>query len=159
MDELKRQHNEAVLNAWNSICDWCKKNLAEKVPGGMVVHFPFTPYVWKAFAVTQEGDVQLHIGPHGNSSEYVYLRDRQIEFALLSCCSRDDSIYSHFYDNDKKPHRTNEQYARGGKRGIMLCSHQVSLDRIEDVVFQWQSLKAELLQIVENENKLKNFQV
>lgn len=158
MDELKRQHNEAVLNAWNSICEWCKKNLADKVPGGMVVRLPFNPYSWKALAVTQGGDVQLHRGSHGNTSDYVYLQDRRIEFSFLSFCSRDEIHCSHFHDHDKKPVRTNEQYARS-ERSIMLCSHRIPLDHIEEVILQWQSLKAELLSIVEDENKLKNFQV
>lgn len=157
MDELNKSHNELVLEAWNKICDWCKENLSGKVPGGMVAKFPFQTFGWKCLAVTQDGDVQLHTGSHGDDSGNIFLRDRRIECVSRCCSGSIEYRRSFFCDNDTKPQKSNQQYLQND-RFVMLNTFKVVPEVIFSTIQYWPSLKAEFLRLCVKEAKLKDFE-
>lgn len=157
MNELELKHNEKVIAAWHSICDWCKENLANKVPGGIVVSFPFQTFGWKRLAVTEDGDVQLHSGSHGDSSTRVYIKEFMLEFVFSACMGCNH--HTHFFDSTKKPYHDNNKLFEQSKSAqkLIASSRHIYLGTIEDAINEWKGLKADLLRIVEHEKSLDTF--
>lgn len=157
MNELKIEHNKKVVAAWHSICDWCKCNLALAIPGGFVVRLQFETFGWRSFAITEKGEVQLHTGSHGDTSQRVYTRDFAYEFASRFCYG--PVHHSHFGDHDKKPYECNEFLSARADKAYQIetdCRF-VNLSAIEKVIYQWQYLKDQIQYQVNREKSLDDF--
>lgn len=161
MDQIEINHNARLLKSWNLICDWCKANMANVIPGGTVASHNFETFGWMRLAVTQEGDVQLHSGSHGESSTRVYTRDKELEFDFGACMGT-TTRHSHFCSYDKKPYCSTKKYLENLQpervRELKPDATNVRFKSIEETIFQWPSLKRQLEIMKDKVNSLDTFQ-
>lgn len=154
MSEMSEERKRCLEDMWIKVATWVKRHCAT-VYDMKRIEFPHNTYHWTAFEIYPGGKCALLSGSHGNPGEdrpsvitgKLFDIPEQFDFGLAD---NDPSWYGRYEDLDR--------YRSNAVPGVMHYGRVRSFHMLDELFGNWQWLKQRILDAVDADKRLKEFE-